>query len=95
MPMEVKLPARQWDRISPADMDLRAPASLSACSAVLRDHRAMSTQHPFHEDRPDDLPASAGVWDAATKYSGIGLTTALYQAIKQLEAEVIALRRVR
>lgn len=55
----------------------------------------MSTQHPFHEDRPDDLPVSAGVWDAAKKYNGIGLTTAIYQAIKQLEAEVIALRQIR
>jgi hypothetical protein len=55
----------------------------------------MSTSHPFHDDRPDDLPVSAAVWDAATEYSGIGLTTALYQAIKQLETEVVALRRIR
>lgn len=61
----------------------------------MRDDRPISTQHPFHEDRPDDLPVSAGVWDAATKYNGIGLTTAIYKAIKQLEAEVIALRNDR
>jgi len=55
----------------------------------------MSTQHPFHEDRPDDLPVSAEVWDAARKYSGIGLTTAIYRAIKQLETEIVALRSAR
>ncbi|MCI4675617.1 MULTISPECIES: hypothetical protein [Mycobacteriaceae] len=52
----------------------------------------MSTQHPFHEDRPDDLPITAEVWEAARKYVDIGLTTAIYRAIKQLEAEVVALR---
>ncbi|WP_133259079.1 hypothetical protein [Mycolicibacterium sp. GF69] len=54
----------------------------------------MNTQHPFHEDRPDDLPVSAGLWDAARKFLGVGLATAMYRAIKPLETELIALRRV-
>ncbi|MFN3003019.1 hypothetical protein [Mycolicibacterium wolinskyi] len=52
----------------------------------------MSTQHPFKEDRPEDLPVSAELWDAAQKYSGPGLMIAIYRAVKQLESEVIALR---
>jgi hypothetical protein len=60
----------------------------------VRDHRGMNPQHPFH-DRPDHLPISAEVWDAARRYSGIGLTTAIYQALKKLETDVIALRKAR
>lgn len=52
----------------------------------------MNTYHPFQEQRPDNLPIAAGVWDAARRFTGSGLTLAVYQAIKQLEAEVIALR---
>jgi hypothetical protein len=58
----------------------------------VRDHRGMNPQHPFHDDRPHDLPISAEVWDAARRYSGIGLTTAIYHALKRLETELIALR---
>jgi hypothetical protein len=51
-------------------------------------------RHPFNEDRPDHLPVSAEVWDAAPQYSSgsTAMAAVLYQAIKQLEAEVIALR---
>jgi len=51
-------------------------------------------QHPFNEQRPDHLPVSAEVWDAAPQYSsgGTAMARVLYQAIKQLEAEIIELR---
>jgi hypothetical protein len=55
----------------------------------------MNPQHPFHDDRPDHLPISAEIWDAARRYSGIGLTTAIYQALKKLETDLIALRKAR
>lgn len=50
--------------------------------------------HPFNEPRPDNLPISAEVWDGAPQYAsgGDAAIRILYQAIKKLEAEVIALR---
>jgi hypothetical protein len=61
----------------------------------VRDNRGMNPQHPFPDDRPDRLPISAEVWDAARRCSGIGLTTAIYQALTKLETDVIALRKAR
>ncbi|UXA04440.1 hypothetical protein KXD96_15550 [Mycobacterium sp. SMC-2] len=51
-------------------------------------------KHPFHEERPDHLPVSAEVWDQARHWSGghDAMTRVLYQAIKKLETEIIALR---
>lgn len=50
--------------------------------------------HPWG-DRPDDLPISAAVWNQA-KTTGNERSTlvikALYEAVKELETEVAALR---
>lgn len=50
--------------------------------------------HPFREPRPDDLPISAAAWDAAKRTGGDAgfLLPVLFAAIKQLEAEVAAIR---
>lgn len=44
---------------------------------------------------PDRLPLSASVWDIAQRYNkgGPTVTEALYEALKELEAQVIALQR--
>ena len=59
----------------------------------VREHRGMNQQHPFHDDRPDHLPISAEVWDAARRYSGIGLSAAIYQALQKLVTDVLTLRK--
>jgi hypothetical protein len=48
----------------------------------------------LNEDRPDHLPIAAAVWDETKGYTSATSETAvaLYQAIKKLETEVIALR---
>jgi hypothetical protein len=50
--------------------------------------------HPLGEPRPDNLPISAEVWDAAKNQRHDQRTMAriLYQAIKQLETEVTTLK---
>jgi hypothetical protein len=60
---------------------------------AMRDHRGMPNLH-FNEERPDQLPISAEVWDQAQKYASgdSGIAAILYRAIRQLETEVIALR---
>lgn len=74
--------------------ELRA-ASVIVCRDVgaVRDDRAMPNLH-FNEERPDQLPISAEVWDQAQEYASgdSGIAAILYRAIKQLETEVIALR---
>lgn len=49
----------------------------------------------FNDARPDRLPLSASVWDIAQRYDtgGPTVTEALYGALKELEAQVIALQR--
>lgn len=51
----------------------------------------------FKDARPDRLPLSASVWDIAQRYNkggrGPTVTEALYEALKELEAQVIALQR--
>ncbi|CNG40971.1 hypothetical protein [Mycobacterium tuberculosis] len=49
----------------------------------------------FEDARPDRLPLSASVWDIAQRYNkgGPTVTEALYEALKELEAQVIALQR--
>lgn len=48
----------------------------------------------FKDARPDRLPLSASVWDIAQRYKGgPTVTEALYEALKELEAQVIALQR--
>lgn len=45
--------------------------------------------------RPDHLPISAAVWDVAQQYdpSGPTVAAAIYEALHQLEAEVLDLCR--
>ncbi|BCO38934.1 hypothetical protein KN248_022100 [Mycobacterium paraintracellulare] len=49
----------------------------------------------FKDARPDRLPLSASVWDIAQQYDkgGPTVTEALYEALKELEAQFIALQR--
>lgn len=49
----------------------------------------------FKSPRPDHLPLSAAVWDAADRFDKGGPTVAeaLFDALAALETEVIALRR--
>ena len=49
----------------------------------------------FREPRPTDLPISAAVWDTAQRFDkgGPTVTEALYEALRDLEAEVITLKR--
>lgn len=49
----------------------------------------------FKDARPDRLPLSASAWDIAQRYNkgGPTVTEALYEALKELEAQVIALQR--
>jgi hypothetical protein len=49
----------------------------------------------FKDGRPDRLPLSASVWDTAQRYDKGGPTVieALYEALKELEAQVVALQR--
>ena len=49
----------------------------------------------FKDATPDRLPLSASVWDIAQRYDkgGPTVTEALYEALKELEAQVIALQR--
>lgn len=49
----------------------------------------------FKDARPDRLPLSTSVWDIAQRYNkgGPTVTEALYEALKELEAQVIALQR--
>ncbi|MCC9184376.1 hypothetical protein [Mycolicibacterium mageritense] len=53
----------------------------------------MPRQH-FNDDRPDDLPIAAALWDETNRYSSASNETAaaIYRAIKKLEAEIVALR---
>lgn len=48
----------------------------------------------FRSERPDQLPISASVWDVATRFDtgGPTVTEALYEAVKKLETEIVALR---
>ncbi len=50
--------------------------------------------HRLPGSRPDDLPIAAAIWDAGDKYGkeSQAVVTALYEAVKQLETELIALR---
>lgn len=45
----------------------------------------------FKDARPDRLPLSASVWDIAQRYNKGGPTVT--EALKELEAQVIALQR--
>lgn len=47
-------------------------------------------RHPFGDDRPDDLPLAAEIWDAAKVPSPVNsspVVRALYEAVKQLELQ--------
>ncbi|AFM16997.1 hypothetical protein Mycch_2214 [Mycolicibacterium chubuense NBB4] len=48
----------------------------------------------YQEPRPDHLPLSAAVWDASHNFGRSSQTVVqkLYDAVKQLEADVIAMR---
>jgi hypothetical protein len=50
--------------------------------------------HRLKGARPDDLPLSAAVWDAADRYGNDSkaVVQALYEALKQLESDSIASR---
>ncbi|KLO46354.1 hypothetical protein ABW17_03330 [Mycobacterium nebraskense] len=50
--------------------------------------------HPFGCARPDDLPIAVAAWDVAKKTGKDPrfLVQVLFGAVKQLEAELIALR---
>ncbi|MGE2714345.1 hypothetical protein ACQI4L_09825 [Mycolicibacterium litorale] len=50
--------------------------------------------HGFQEARPEDLPGSAAIWDAAAKYgrNSEAVAAATYQAVKALESELVELR---
>jgi hypothetical protein len=49
----------------------------------------------YRAPRPDRLPISASVWDVAQRYDPIGPTVgaAMFEALQQLEADVIKLQR--
>lgn len=78
---------RGWRRGSPG---CRNPStSLSGVMITVLD------MNGFKDARPDRLPLSASVWDIAQRYNkgGPTVTEALYEALKELEAQVIALQR--
>ncbi|MFA1705549.1 hypothetical protein ACDT10_21870 [Mycobacterium intracellulare] len=60
---------------------------------AIGDDRRMQRQH-LNDERPDDLPIAAALWDETQMYSSASNETAaaIYRAIKKLEAEIIALR---
>lgn len=85
-------PGRSRRRVVGGDGVLRGRNPSTSLSGVMI---TVLDMNGFKDARPDRLPLSASVWDIAQRYNkgGPTVTEALYEALKELEAQVIALQR--